>query len=76
MSRVQELIDAALLLDPAELEELLRELAERLTDPPISPAWLDAARRRSEQLASGASQAIPWAEVRERMYRRVNGSQH
>jgi hypothetical protein len=74
MANVQEIIEAALELDPADLEQLLAEIAGRLVDPPISQEWLDAARARSAELASGATTAVPWSEVRERMWRKVNGA--
>jgi hypothetical protein len=73
MSKVDALLELALDLGPAELEAPLSGLAAQFVDPPISQAWLDSARERSKPLASNASESIPWQEVRERMYRRVNG---
>lgn len=76
VATVQELLEAALALDPAELEELLSGIAGRFADPPISPAWLEAARQRSAEFSSGAVQGVPWADVRERMFKKVNGAGH
>jgi hypothetical protein len=73
VSRVQEIYQQALELDNAEFEELFDLLSERFAAPEISEAWLQVARERSAALRDGRSVGIPWAEVRERMFRRAKG---
>jgi mannitol-1-phosphate/altronate dehydrogenase len=73
MSRVHELYEQAIELDDAEFEELFDLLAARFPAPEIHESWLRVARERSKALRDRTTDTVPWAEVRERMFRRVNG---
>jgi hypothetical protein len=73
MSRVHELYEQAIELDDAQFEELIDLLAARFPAPEIHESWLQVARERSAALRAGTTDTISWAEVRERMFRRVNG---
>jgi putative addiction module component (TIGR02574 family) len=54
----------------ATLAGLLIESLEPPPDPDVEQAWADEARRRWEQIESGAVQTIPWEEVRAKLFRR------
>lgn len=73
MTRVEEIYREAIELDEKELAELVERLSMMLPAPQIHESWLEVARERRAALDSGESESVPWAEVRERMFRRVNG---
>ncbi len=69
----RDLFDEAMTLDPEERELLMRLLIESLdpgSDDGVEDAWATEAERRMAELDSGTVQAIPWEEVRARLYRR------
>jgi putative addiction module component (TIGR02574 family) len=60
-------------LAPEERETLMRLLIEALdaeTDERVEDAWRVEIERRMAELDSGSVEAIPWEEVRARLYRR------
>lgn len=61
--------------DRAELAGVLIESLEAERDPDVEAAWLSEIERRIKDLDSGAVEAIPWEEVRERLLRRVNATE-
>jgi putative addiction module component (TIGR02574 family) len=68
----EQLLQTALAL-PLEERFLLIEalIAADQTTPPFDESWREVIRRRSAELDSGAVQAVPWSEVRERLRRQV-----
>jgi putative addiction module component (TIGR02574 family) len=69
----RELFEEAMRLDPKERAALMRLLIEALdgeTEEGVDDAWRVEVERRMAELDSGAVAAIPWQEVRERLYRR------
>jgi Putative addiction module component len=70
----EEILRAALALTESERSELIEELlaAEPGSgDLPFDPAWLDEIRRRSAEIDKGGIALTSWAEVRDRVGRRV-----
>ena len=69
----QELFDEAMRLDPQERATLMRLLIDALdaeTEEGAEDAWRAEVERRMAELDSGAVEAVPWEEVRARLYRR------
>lgn len=69
----RELFDEAMRLDPRERGMLLRLLIDALddeTEDGVEDAWRAEVERRMAELDSGSVEAIPWEEVRARLYRR------
>jgi len=69
----RELFDEAMRLDPQERGMLLRLLIDSLDDEiegGVEDAWRAEVERRMAELDSGSVEAIPWEEVRARLYRR------
>jgi putative addiction module component (TIGR02574 family) len=67
-----DLLKQALTLDEKDRASVAGALIESLhgqTDPDAEEAWDVEIRRRIEELESGAVETIPWAEVRERLFR-------
>jgi putative addiction module component (TIGR02574 family) len=67
------LFDEAMRLDPQERGMLLRLLIDSLDDEiegGVEDAWRAEVERRMAELDSGSVEAIPWEEVRARLYRR------
>ena len=68
----EDLLKQALTLDEKDRASVAGALIESLhgqTDPDAEEAWDVEIRRRVEELESGAVETIPWAEVRERLFR-------
>ena len=68
----EDLLKQALTLDEKDRASVAGALIESLhgpTDPDAEEAWDVEVRRRVEELESGAVETIPWAEVRERLFR-------
>ena len=57
----------------AELAGLLIESLDSETEEGVEAAWIMEIERRIKQLDSGTVEAIPWADVRARLHRRVGG---
>lgn len=69
----QELFEEAMRLDPKERAALVRLLIEALdagTEDGVEDAWRVEIERRMAELDAGTVEAIPWEEVRDRLYRR------
>ena len=69
----QELFEEAMRLDPEERAVLMRLLVESLdaeSEEGVEDAWRLEIERRMAELHSGAVQAVPWEELRARLYRR------
>ncbi|MFY9823905.1 MAG: addiction module protein [Thermoanaerobaculia bacterium] len=68
----EDLLKQALTLDEKDRASVAGALIESLhgqPDPDAEEAWDIEIRRRVEELESGAVETIPWAEVRERLFR-------
>jgi putative addiction module component (TIGR02574 family) len=68
----EELLKQALTLDEKDRASVAGALIESLhqeADPDAEEAWDVEIRRRVEELESGAVEAIPWTEVRKRLFR-------
>lgn len=72
-AKTEALLNEALKLPDDELEELFAGLVGRLThwDPDIETAWIEEAERRWQRLQSGATDTVPWAEVRAQALRNL-----
>jgi putative addiction module component (TIGR02574 family) len=60
-------------LDPQERATLMRLLIEALdaqSEEGVDDAWRAEVERRMAELDAGSVEAIPWEEVRARLYRR------
>jgi putative addiction module component (TIGR02574 family) len=69
-ARVDHLLDEALALEPDERSALVAALLDSLDgedEATVTKAWADEIRRRKDELRSGASSAVPWAEARARL---------
>ena len=69
----RELFEEAMRLDPQERATLTRLLIETLdaeTEEGVEDAWRIEIERRMAELDSGAVEAVPWEELRTRLYRR------
>jgi putative addiction module component (TIGR02574 family) len=69
----QELFEEAMRLDPEERAVLMRLLIESLdaeSEEGVEDAWRVEIERRMAELDSGAVEAVPWEELRARLYRR------
>jgi putative addiction module component (TIGR02574 family) len=75
-NRAQELLREALTLSPDERADVAAELLASLDEPSENPAEVEAAwaaeiERRARRVLSGASAGEPWADVRNRIARRL-----
>ena len=69
-ARVDHLIDEALALDASERSAVVIALLDSLDgddEASVAKAWLDEIRQRKHDLRSGAAQAVPWGEARDRL---------
>lgn len=69
----RELFEEAMKLDPQERVTLVRLLIEALDaeiEEGVDEAWRVEIERRMAELDAGSVEAIPWEEVRARLYRR------
>ena len=69
----RELFEEAMRLGPDERATLMRLLIEALDaeiEEGVEDAWRVEIERRMAELDSGSVHAIPWEEVRDRLYRR------
>jgi len=69
----RELFDEAMRLDPAERATLIRLLIDTLdaeSEEGAEDAWRAEVERRITELDSGAVEAVPWEELRARLYQR------
>lgn len=73
MSEFDAILSAALQLPVADRLRLIDELAASVPDdhpPALSGEWLEEIGRRSAESDSGAVATEPWADVRERLFRK------
>lgn len=65
-ARTEAILNEALKLPENELDELFAGLVGRLThwDPDIEAAWIEEAEHRWQRLQAGATDTVPWTEVR------------
>jgi putative addiction module component (TIGR02574 family) len=73
--RAQALLKQAMALAEAERAEIADALLESLepsSDSGVDEAWREEVRRRLEQLDAGSVELIPWEEVREQLFARLN----
>jgi putative addiction module component (TIGR02574 family) len=69
----RELFEEAMRLDPAERAALMRLLIDTLdaeSEEAAEEAWRAEVERRIAELDSGAVEAVPWEELRARLYQR------
>ena len=69
----RELFEEAMNLDPQERATLMRLLIEALDaeiEEGVEDAWRGEIERRMAELDAGSVEAVPWEEVRARLYRR------
>jgi len=69
----RELFEEAMRLDPAERATLMRLLIDTLdaeSEEDAEDAWRAEVERRIAELDSGAVEAVPWEELRARLYQR------
>jgi len=58
----------------AEIAGALLESLEPSLDTGVDEAWREEVRRRLEQLDAGSAELIPWEEVREQLFARLDAS--
>jgi putative addiction module component (TIGR02574 family) len=58
--------------DRAELAGRLLESLHGQPDEDVEVAWAEEIERRVRQIDSGEVKTIPWEEVREKLYARLN----
>lgn len=75
MMNTEQLIAEACSLPLEQRAQVVERLLQSLSasNPEIDRAWLDLARRRQEEMASGKVSGIPGEEVFERISRRFGG---
>jgi putative addiction module component (TIGR02574 family) len=69
----RKLFEEAMRLDPKERAALMRLLVDTLdaeSEDGADEAWQAEIERRIEELDSGQVQAVPWEELRARLYQR------
>ena len=69
-ARVDHILDEALSLEPGDRSALIVALLDSLDgedEGSVTTAWAQEIRERREQLRSGATTAVPWAEARARL---------
>jgi len=69
----RELFEEAMRLDPQERATLMRLLIDTFdgeSEEGADEAWRAEVERRSAELDSGAVEAVPWEELRARLYQR------
>ena len=74
MTTVQEILDAAQALPPAERAQLIYALWDTVSSEDWAlpgDDWIAEAQRRSDALDAGQMSASPWAEVRQRVRRKA-----
>jgi putative addiction module component (TIGR02574 family) len=73
--RANALLKQAMALAEAERAEIAGALLESLepsSDTGVDEAWSEEVRRRLTQLDAGSAELIPWEEVREQLFARLN----
>ena len=73
--KAETLLREALDLDEAERAELAGALLQSLEPPPdagVDAAWRQEVQRRLRALDAGNAEFVPWEEVREQLFARLN----
>lgn len=71
----EQLFQEALHLDDetrAALAGILIESLDTEIEEGVEAAWLEEVERRMESLDTGEVKTVPWEEVRERLYKKMN----
>jgi putative addiction module component (TIGR02574 family) len=71
-AKASEVLEQALALDEADRATVAGALIESLeapAEPGAEQAWSEVIQRRVAELQSGDVKAVPWSEVRERLFR-------
>lgn len=71
-AKASEVLEQALALDEADRATVAGALIESLeapAEPGAEQAWSEVIRRRVAELQSGDVKAVPWSEVRKRLFR-------
>lgn len=68
---VEELLDLEE-EERAELAGLLIESLDVEVEDGVEAAWLQEIERRMESLDTGEAKTVPWEEVKERLYKKIN----
>lgn len=74
-NRADSVLKRAMALDEAERAQIAGVLLESLgppSDAGVGEAWREEVRRRLGSLDAGAAESVPWEEVRERLFSRLN----
>ncbi|HEY7653530.1 MAG TPA: addiction module protein [Methylomirabilota bacterium] len=69
----RDLFEEAMRLDPTERATLMRLLVDNLdaeSEEGAEGAWREEIERRIAEFDSGQVQAVPWEELRARLYQR------
>ena len=74
MTEYDHVLSAALSLGEADRLRLIHDLTASLPDSevPLSPAWSDEIRRRSQEIDDGTVTTEPWNDVRRRLLKRFH----
>ena len=73
--KADDLLRQALDLEEAERAEMAGALLQSLEPPPdaeVDSAWREEVQRRLRDLDAGRGQMVPWEEVREQLFARLN----
>jgi putative addiction module component (TIGR02574 family) len=73
--KAESILQQALVLDESERAEIAGALLESLEPPAdaeVERAWREEVRRRLEAADTGSAELIPWEEVRDQLFARLN----
>ncbi len=73
--KAESILQQALVLEESERAEIAGALLESLEPPPdaeVEKAWREEIRRRLAAVDSGSAELIPWEEVRDQLFARLN----
>lgn len=73
--RAEAVLKEALSLGESERAEIAGRLLESIEPPAeadVERAWREEVRRRVAQIDAGEARLIPWDEVREQLFARLN----
>lgn len=64
-SRVESILEEALMLDVKIRASLIQKLIDSLDDSQLESEWLDLAEKRLEELQQGNAQGITWDSIKQ-----------
>lgn len=73
--KAEAILKDALALDDSERADIASRLLESIEPPAdagVERAWREEVRRRVAQVDAGEGHLIPWEEVREQLFARLN----